>query len=359
MKKILKTVFTEEEKKEYQEIELEMLKNGYTGEEIAEHIGVATNTVSRWKQILIAQNRITQPEINEARQTRKKKAEEKELGAIEQFIIDRYFEGKSIREMASKGPYGRALLASNIKRMEEEGKLPKETGKELREKRRRDKEKSAKEKKAESSNKEIDDTLIAEILKALRDGLSTRAIIRRLKITAKILDEVKKQLIEESAITKGEIKVAQEKKKAEDEKQVLEMLLQGAYPKEIESEIECTEAEYIVILNRLKAEKGMTDVKINKAREDRKQRELNELMKFVAEERGKGLTQKEIATVYRQKYGKPISIQTIIDCEGKIKAEGIMTEEIEVAQRERKKAKTKERRIESERTMGRQDFGII
>ena len=253
--------------------------------------------------------------------------------------------------MASEGPYRRVLLSNNIKRLEAEGRLPKEKGKELREKRRREKNRTAKEKKSENSNIEIDNKLKFKILKVLRKGLSTRAITRKLKITAKILEKATKQLISERAITEDEIKAAQEDKKMKDRRIVLDMLLEGAYPKEIESKIQCTEAEYIVILNKLK-EEGLTDEEIKKARDDRKQRELAQLMNLVEEGLENGLTQKEIADIYKQKYGKSISLSRIIDCAKKIKSKGTKMEKIEVAQRERKKAKTEERRIDSERPMG-------
>ena len=354
MKKILKTIFTEEEKIEYQEIELEMLKDGYTGKEIAEHIGVSERTVGRWKKELIDQNGITQAEINEAREKRKREEETNKIDPVKQFVLKRHLEGKSIREMASEddAPAGRKVLGRKLKELEMEGKIPKITDEEAKRKGIEAKSRNAQKSKEEYSKQKIDEKLRKKVLSLLRKGVSNKLIRKKLKITPEILKEVKEQLISKGKITREKIDIVQEERREKDKKRVLRMLLKGAYVKEIESKITCTNGEYVQFLKELKAETSITQAQIDKAREERNQRELNEEIEFVAEGLKNGLTQQEIVDMYEQKYGKKISRQTISVYKKRIDNKGTLKEQIEVAQRERKKAKTEERRIDSERRMG-------
>lgn len=353
MGKNLKILFTQEEKEEYQKIELKMLKEGNTGIEIARKIGISEDMVSSWKNELIDRGEITQEEIEEARRIKKEKekAEAKKTDPARQFVLEKRLEGKSLLQIVEEGPYGQTVVWRNIKELEEEGLATKEMVEEARRKRKEEEKKIAKEQKEMNGEKEIDDNLRNLILEALKKGLSSKMIIKKLAITAEILGTVKKQLIDAGEITPEKIKKAQKSKLARDKKKTLKLVLEGLSISEIVEKIEDSYYDYIQdLIKELKGEGTITDEKIKKAKFERNQRKI---MVFVIDGFEEGLNQQEITNKYHEKYGETISRQTVGWYKKKILEEGIMTEEeIKRAQKERQAVRNDKRRIESRRTLG-------
>ena len=215
-KTILKTNFTEDERYEFQELTLKMIREKKYGYEIAEALGISEQEVSRYKKRLIKANRITQREIDEYKEQRdreelrKKRLMDPKVGIIKAMLLD----GKYDNEIADAVSYH----PKTVKRIEDELIEQKQLSTSKIEAARKERQKNEKEAK-EQNKPELRGKLKNRYLRMLKAGISSHFIAKSLNINKSQMYRARKK----SKISDEEIKNARAKREEKNERKIIEL----------------------------------------------------------------------------------------------------------------------------------------
>lgn len=390
-KKLMSIKFTEEEKNEFFKIILQELYEGKSYVEIAEHIGIGSTTVQRFKDILIQNGEITQEQIKEARQ--RKRQEQKENSEDRQKILEGLRAGKNFREIAKGVSVKESRVGQIAKELVKEGKITQAQIDEARKrvdtsKQEKEEEKEivyellmkkismkeiaritgysyekilaikkilAREGKIDSgkykpeiipkdSGDDIDEELKQRIIELYLQGFTSMIICKKLNISSLVeFNRIKDALIREGRITKEQIATARREKAKQDEETVYRLLLKGYTQGDITREVEDMSIDKINRIRRKLAAEG----RITKEEVERYKFENNEKenMQYVLRMLKQGYSQREIAKSDPNGY---LSNADVWRYKKKLVEEGLITdEEIEKAKQKVKPMKAKKRKMES------------
>lgn len=119
---VYNVVFSEEERNEYSNLTLEMLKEGLLDTEIARNIGISPQTVKKLKEELIRNGKITQKEIDVAREEVKRKQDDEKEEEMKK-VLQGLQEGKSNLEIAEEFSIEKTKVSKIKRKLIERGDI--------------------------------------------------------------------------------------------------------------------------------------------------------------------------------------------------------------------------------------------
>lgn len=338
---ILNVRYTKDEKEEFARTMLKMIHEGYYIKEIADHLMISDTDAHVIKKKLIASGQISESEIKEiANDRRKREIEEKNREILEK-ILEGLREGKSQRKIAKDLPISSSRVGQHIQALIQSGKI---TETEIEEAKRNNKQEKQEEVKADPTLRRGTlryTELKRDILSFMNLGISTKQMRKIVEVDLETFTQIKKELISEGAITEEQIKAAIRRREQTNRETVYELSKLGYNYVEIAEKIPYSDRKYVErIANALKAEGKITEEEIEEARKKRN----SEMRQFIKDGLLKGMTCEEIAGTDEAKK-KRMSRDNVIYYYKKFKEEGsIDLETIAQAREEKSRAKIEENR---------------
>jgi len=301
---------------------IELLRQGYSYEEIGEEVGCGVTTVKRIKAKAIADGKLNEEEYKKAKKQRKdilkKQPTRKEENAEkDKLIIEMLKAGKPIKYIVRKSGLAIGKLNEIIEELIEAGMITKEEIEQAR----------------EGNEKEVE----RKILEGLKMGYSQRKIVEMFEegeISQTGIGKKIKKLIDKGEITLEEIEsykckaekkekhrqvkvkrqaqVEAAKEREKDRKQLdkrlIELLLKGYSLKKIAEELQCSERTIRTNVKRLKDEGKISQEELEMARRNRRQIEKKDKRKIEETEnkkkRAEATERQRVEKAYKEKLKK-------------------------------------------------------
>lgn len=341
-----KTIYTDDEIAQFEDIALEMFLDKKNKAEIASFLDITDRRMKGIEQRLIEQKLITQKLLDKLAGERAQEEMERRImtDPYLKVIIDGLtIYGKSNAELSKETKHTARTIKKIVEFLLNKGKI-KQSQIDSAKIARKEREKKEKEEKNKSGTKKLDEREQAKLLRMLYGGIIPDTIKKRLGIDLKEFTSAKETLFRKNKITREMVKERRKVKIARLEKRICYLANKKGYtlPQMVKS-IRYEQASFIgSIIRKLKREGKIEDKNVSSARNA-----VNKVRNFIYDCLKDGFLRREIVEAYEMQYkGEKLTLKRVENYEKKLIQTGdIIKDDLEAKREIRRKQKAEQEKL--------------